>query len=78
MWHRHRVRTARGAETFADAMFDLGYTTYSGTCPVIPDGCKFYGFTWGTSQDEEKRKIIIFTPSREVYASWTRAKELSE
>jgi len=75
MWRKQRFRTARQAEAFAASMSDIGYTTYSGSCPVIPDGCKFYGFTWGETHDEEKRKIIIFTPSHEVFVNW-RASEI--
>ena len=78
MWRKQRFRTARQAEAFAASMYDIGYTTYSGSCPVIRDNSKFYGFAWGESRDEERRKVIIFTPSPEVYASWTWAKELSE
>ena len=72
-WQRRRFRSARAAEAFADAMYDIGYATYSGSCPVIPDGCKFYGFTWGTST--EGKKIIIFTPSHDVFVNW-RASEV--
>ena len=75
MWRKQRVRTARQAESFAAAMHDIGYTTYSGSCPVIPDGSKFYGFTWGESRDEERKKVIIYTPSPEVFISW-RASEV--
>ncbi len=75
MWHRHRCRTINGADMFVAAMFRVGFTTYSGSCPVIQDGCKFYGFTWGETHDEEKRKIIIFTPSHEVFVNW-RASEV--
>lgn len=78
MWHRHRCRTINGADMFVAAMFRVGFTTYSGSCPVIRDNSKFYGFTWGESMDVEGKKVIIFTPSPEVYASWTWAKELSE
>ena len=74
MWKRQRFRSARQADDFAAAMFDVGYTTYSGSCPVIPDGCKFFGFTWGESR--EGQKVIIFTPAPEVYATWTWAMEI--
>ena len=75
MWRKQRFRTARQAESFAASMYDIGYTTYSGTCLVIPDGSKFYGFTWGESRDIDRRKVIIFTPSHEVFVSW-RASEV--
>ena len=75
MWHKQRFRTARQAEAFASAMHDIGYTTYSGSCPVIPDGCKFHGFTWGESRDAERKKVIVFTPSHEVFVAW-RASEV--
>lgn len=72
-WQRRRFCSARAAEAFAEAMYDIGYTTYSGTCPVIPDGSKFFGFTWGESK--EGQKVIIFTPSHEVFVTW-RASEV--
>ncbi len=72
-WRKQRCRTAKEAESLISAMYDIGYSTYSGSCPVIPDGCKFYGFTWGTST--EGKKIIIFTPSHDVFVNW-RASEV--
>ena len=68
MWRKQRFRTAKQADDFAAAMYDIGYATYSGYCPEVSDGCNFYGFTWGTST--EGKKIIIFTPSHEVFVAW--------
>ena len=73
MWRKQRFRTAKEANDFAAAMFDIGYATYSGSCPVLPDNSKFYGCTWG--ETHEGQKVIIFTPSHDVFVNW-RASEV--
>lgn len=73
MWRKQRFRTAKEAESLIAAMYDIGYCTYSGSCPVLPDNSKFYGVTWGETQEGEK--IIIFTPSHDVFVNW-RASEV--